>query len=529
MAGVLISLAVTPLIISEMGVEAFGVFALALSVSFLGGYASLTDLGVEAATARFIAEARSRDDIEGVNSAAASSMAFFGAIAVVAAPLLMLLAWPLTNLFGIEGELRESARVCFLYMGLQLVFELPARAFFAVLEGAQRFTLWQAVELTRSVAQAIGWVVVIALGGSVGELGAVMAGSSLLVLLLGFALAKRAVPGLNTSPLRASRAALKPLLSFGGGMFVIRLTGTLYRQMDKAIVGAAMGVKSVAVYEIANRIHAGAAMIQSVAASAIVPAAAYVREQRDMLRDMYLRGTNHAVAASLPFAIGAMILAEPLVRTWVGDDLVSAASSARLFLVYLIFTALLIVGATMVTALGRLRPVMVIAVINLAVNAVVSLALVGPYGVDGVIIGTLVGQFAAFVPLQRLIFREFDVGLAEWWRVVLAPNLPGIAAQLLTAYPLLLVARETSNVIESGSLLLVSIGCSYVAFMTLGLSRERRSQLLGTLSDAVGRGRPFEPHDKEAAIGATGPEVVPVAESTITQAATTKDREDHPT
>ena len=50
-AGVAISLILTPFIIDEVGVNGFGVWALALSISFLGGYASLADLGIEGAAA----------------------------------------------------------------------------------------------------------------------------------------------------------------------------------------------------------------------------------------------------------------------------------------------------------------------------------------------------------------------------------------------------------------------------------------------------------------------------------------------
>ena len=38
----------------------------------------------------------------------------------------------------------------------------------------------------------------------------------------------------------------------------MRVCGTLYRQMDKAIVGVALGPRLVTSYEIANRIQQGA-------------------------------------------------------------------------------------------------------------------------------------------------------------------------------------------------------------------------------------------------------------------------------
>ena len=49
---IVISLALTPFLIDGLGITAYGVFSLALSLTFFGGYAALADLGVEGAAVR---------------------------------------------------------------------------------------------------------------------------------------------------------------------------------------------------------------------------------------------------------------------------------------------------------------------------------------------------------------------------------------------------------------------------------------------------------------------------------------------
>lgn len=485
-SGVLIGLILTPFVIDGVGISAYGVFALALSLSFLGGYAAITDLGVEAATARFVAEARARDDTAGVNVAASSALVFFGAIALVVGPVIVLLSGPLVSLFGVEGDLRDAARLCFAFVGVQMFFELPARVYFAVLEGAQRFTVFQVLELTRGLAQAAGFVTVLVVDGSVAGLSAVTAAASLLMLLLGRVLAHRAVPGLRVSLRLASRAGLRPLLGYGTGLFATRLTGTLYRQMDKAIIGIGLDVRAVAVYEIANRIHTGAAMVQSVAASALLPAAAYARERVEVLREMFLRGTCYALAASLPVTLGAIVLAEPLVRTWVGERLTDAAGPTRLFLVYLVVLAVIIVGMTMVVALGEIRYVLLASIANLVLNFALSVALVGPLGVEGVILATLIAQTLMAVPVALMLMRRFAVPLSEWMARVVRPNLPGLVAQGATAWPIAWLGARADDLILVGLLLLASMATSYAAFFRFGLDGTRRAQLTGTVREALG-------------------------------------------
>jgi O-antigen/teichoic acid export membrane protein len=50
--GIAISLILTPFLIRHLGLEAYGIWVLAQSLTFFGGYAAIADLGVEAAAVR---------------------------------------------------------------------------------------------------------------------------------------------------------------------------------------------------------------------------------------------------------------------------------------------------------------------------------------------------------------------------------------------------------------------------------------------------------------------------------------------
>jgi O-antigen/teichoic acid export membrane protein len=164
----------------------------------------------------------------------------------------------------------------------------------------------------------------------------------------------------------------------------------------------------------------------------------------------------------------------------------AAIGPSRLFLVYLGFIVFNVVGSTMVVALGRLRFVGTIAGANLAVNLALSIALVHPLGVEGVILGTLIAQALAWPPLLWYLLHQFRVGLGEWLRRVIAPNLPGFAIQVALAAPLLYLANRTGSLMVVGLLALVSVGTSLGLYLMVGLGREERSLLLATLSRAAG-------------------------------------------
>jgi O-antigen/teichoic acid export membrane protein len=495
LSGVLLALVLTPFMIRELGQDGFGVWALALSFSFLGGYASLADLGIETSAARFLAEARADRDVVAASETASSAMAFFGLVALVAAPLLAALAFPLTDLFDIGGELRNDAAACFALFAAQLLFEMPARVYFAVVEGAQRYDVYQLIEFARSICQAVLFVLALVLDlGLPGLAGAVVI-SSLLVLVVGRFAARRIVPEVTIARRYLSRTRFRALFGFGSQYFLVRFMGTLYRQMDKFIVGLALGLRSVTFYEIANRIHQGAAMVQSVAASSLLPATAYLRRATETLRELYLRGTTYTVAVALPVVLAAFILAEDLIRTWVGDELTGTASSARLFLVFVAFVTVHATGTAMIVALGHMRFVIWVTLAFTLINLVVSIALVHPLGVDGVILGTLVAQAAVWLPYTLFFFRRFEVSWREWLTRVVRPNLPGIAVQAITAVPLLELAHRAPNLVVVSLYALVSVALSLAAFVWLGLRRNDRLLLLSALSGALRR-----PSDESAAV-----------------------------
>ena len=484
--GIVISLILAPFLIRHLGLEAYGIWVLAQSLTFFGGYAAIADLGVEAAAVRYVAEARAEQDAEALNQTVTSAIVFFSGVALVFTPVLILLADPFTELFDVTPAYHQAAIYVFTFVAAQLVFDLPARAFFAVLEGAQQFATFQLVLLARALVQAALFVAVILADLGIGSLGAVSFISSAVMFFAAWFLAKHAVPELHVRRRYVSRASLRKLFSFGGGLFAMRIVGTMYRHMDKLIVGIALGPRYVTVYEIANQMHLAAQTVQSVAASALTPATAYLRAQREILRDMFLRGSSYVVGFALPATVAGIIFAEPFIRTWIGESLTEAAGPARLFLLYLTFTIFHVVGLTMVVALGHIRFVLYVVTANLIVNFVISVALVDSLEVEGVILGTLVAQALAWPPMLWFFFREFGVRLGEWLRQVVVPALPGLIAQAATAGPLLYLAQRTDSLAVVALLAVVSVLVAAVAYYAVGLARDQRLLLRTTFSQAVG-------------------------------------------
>ena len=490
--GILVGLVLTPFLIHRLGLEAYGVWALALTLTFAGGYASLSELGIEGATVRYVAESSVDRDLAALNRTVCTSLAVLCAIALVIALLAIAFAHPLTLLFGVSPHLRDAATTCFALAGGQLLFELPARAFVAVLEGTQNFVVYQSVELGRALLQAALYVFVLLQGWGIVGLSVALAASSLATLVAYWILAHRAVAGLRASPLGARRAELSRLVRFGGGVLSLRLLSTVYNQMDRVIVSVALGPRPVGLYEIANKVNLGAATVASVSVSALVPAAASLRRDAALLRDMFVRGSCYTTATTLPFAVAILIFAKPLLLAWIGPGAVLATGAVRLFACYEILQTVNNVGSTMIYGVGRIRLPLMVNTVATLLNLGLSITLVYPLGFEGVIVGTLLANGLAWPVLVWYYLRVFDCSLRTWMGRVVGPNLPGLALQVGVSLALYrTVGQHTRSFVVVIALIAVSIGVSFAAFVLLGVHGEDRRAFVDTLRRAAGR-QPLE-------------------------------------
>jgi len=487
LTAIVVGLALTPFLIHRLGLQTYGVWALALTIAFAGGYASLSELGIEAATVRYVAESHAERDLAALSRSVGTSLAVFCAVAAVLAPLAVALAHPLVLLLGVPIHERHDATVCFALVGAQLIFEIPARAFVAVLEGVQRYAVYQLVESGRGLLQAALYVLAILQGRGIVGLAGAFALSSLVSLVALCIAAHRAVPGLRASPLRASRAELARVLGFGSEVFSLRILSTVYRQMDRVIIGVALGTRPVGVYEIANKVSLGVGGIGSLTASAVVPAAASLRRHGALMRDMFVRGSCYAMAVALPFEVAAFIFARPLLLSWIGPSAAPAVGAVRLFCAYGMLQSTNNVASTMIFGVGQIRLPLAVGALATLLNLGLSIALVRPLGFSGVIVGTLIANGLAWPVLVWYYLRVFDCPLGEWWRRLIAPNLPGLALQVAVSLPLYAaVGAHSRSLILTLCMVAASVAVSLAAFVSIGLRGEDRRALLHTARSAAG-------------------------------------------
>jgi O-antigen/teichoic acid export membrane protein len=211
-----------------------------------------------------------------------------------------------------------------------------------------------------------------------------------------------------------------------------------------------------------------------------------------LLRDMFVRGSCYATAASLPFAVAAFIFAKPLLLSWIGPSALPAVGAVRLFALYEALQMVNNVGSTMLYGLGRIRLPLLVNTTATLLNLALSIALVRPLGFPGVIVGTLLANGLAWPLLLWYYLRTFDCSMRTWLRRLAAPNLPGLALQIGVSLALYAtVGVHTRSLVVALSLLAASVGVSLFGFVLFGVHGEDRRAFVDTLRRALSR----SPHE----------------------------------
>lgn len=481
-ARLVVGLALTPFILRSVGTADYGVWVLVLGFSVGGGILSIFTLGIGGALVKYVAEDAARGDVAGVNRAFTASLLTYSVFGLLGALVLVAIsASPVLQWLNVPAEYATTTRLLFLLLAVQTLLELPGLAFDGILEGLQRYPTSAAIEIMRVVAWAGGVIAALAAGWGLVGLGAIQLASTALVVTALALAAKRAFPPLKLSR-GTPRATYSRILRMSNHLLVIRITAVITQQADKIIISALLTPLLLAYYNVASYPQSLVVITLGFTASVILPLASALSATGDSssLRALFLRGTKFTVAQSVPFAVGAFILAPYFIEAWVGPEFASAVLLARVWLAYPFFACLLQVGWNMMIGVGRVREVVVIQTFGAAAKVVASVALAWPFGMVGVVVGTVAGSLLSLGPYVRLFLRETRVSLSEFIREALAPGyLPALAAGVVLAAAV--AVRAPSGLVEVavyGIGELVAFGALFYAF---GMTAAERAGLLRLL------------------------------------------------
>ena len=435
-APLLVTVALTPLLLSRLGPDRFGVWSLALVV--LSTLTSL-DGGASASLSRYFAIHAARNDRDAAGRLLLASSLLFVAIGLVLALIALPLAPFFVHLVQIPAALRGEGVLVFRWLPLLVALALISDATASLLQGNGQFAGLAATMVVSSAAFAVGVIVLTQSGGLLSGLiiaaalrYAVAAGMGTLLTLRHISIRR---------PLFPSRAVVREVGRYASRMQLTAVTVFLNGEVNSLVIAVALPVRYVGLYGIG---------MQAASAARTIPLFAFPPVLTRLATTFRVEGREKAVAeferlekrwlpAVFSYGVVAVAAIGFSVPIWLGRRyLISGVAAAILLAGYMILVGLTGMRACYVRAVGRPGLETQYNLVWTAGNAVLLVPLTLLGGVPGVAIATTLSASISSVYFVLLSRRAEGLGVValepRWWLLAPAAAAVTVGGEVLLVY-----------------------------------------------------------------------------------------------
>jgi O-antigen/teichoic acid export membrane protein len=425
-------------LVRDLGEEALGFWSFFLALT---GYFGLADLGVRPAVVHFVARHDALGDRAGLARHVHAAFAVFSVGAVIFAALTAATAAWLPGSGRLGSVDPDDAMAVVWIVGLEIALTLPFNAYSAVLIGRQRFDVVGAIDLVVLALRTGVTIWLVETGHGLVALAVAHAAAGFLEIGAKTWFALRMVPGLGLSFARPDRLAVRALLSYGGWAVFTSVAMILTWQTDPIVIGLALGPAAVTHFAQPGSLAAQARAILWAACRVLAPAAGALeaRGDRAQLSQLLVQACRAMLLLYGPILAYLLALGDPFLDAWLGAGF--RGESVAVLAILALGVAAPIASQPLVQLLygvGRMRLLGVVTLLEGVANLVLSLLLVGRYGIVGVAIGTAVPGFVVHaLILPALVAKPFGLSwarlsLAVWPRPLVCGALTWLALEGLT-------------------------------------------------------------------------------------------------
>lgn len=404
----------TPYMLNVLGKAQFGIWAIAGVVT---SYAQLSDMGMTTAIVKFVAEHWKERDVNRINSIVSTAFFSFAVVgAGVVGGILLLRYFIVMNLLEVPPELQAEA--VYIVTGVIIIFyfNLLFSVYNSVLLGIQRMDVTNAISTTSKILRAMGMYLFLVSG--FGLKGLIINGAifSALTIAANVIWARKLTKDLSVHPFWFSFAELWRIIKYSVNMFIVTLVGLGQDPLNKIILAASTSLSFVSFYEIGNRVKDTLRQLFQVALMPLLPASSELKNERNKreLEVLFLSSSRMLYLFAVPSFFLVIVVAEPLVRIWLGDGYTFAARAIQFLLVGNLFSLLISPQYIILYGIGRPWVSTLVSAINGSANIILALILVPLFGYFGVLLAVLVSLFLSSILMIYLFHRTTRYSLIKY-------------------------------------------------------------------------------------------------------------------
>ena len=477
----------TPFMIPRMGQTQYGLWVL---VASFVAYGNLASLGISSAIVKYVAEYRARGESETASELIATALSIYLVLGLVMVAVAVIIAPLVPHILKVPVDQRGTTSLLVIVTAIGVAVQLPASAAASVLSGIGRFDMMNLIGSLAMLTLGVSFVVVLELGGNVVVLSAVTIPIALTFLIPTVWIIRRVAPDLRFGLRGAKRSEVKRVALFSSALFGIQVAGVVKLQSDEIVIGSALAVRNVSPYSVARRISGLPGSLAYQLVQVVLPLASRLHAEGDLgrLREVMLSGLRITTAAFSVIGGPLIIFAAPFLNAWVGPKFASAAEITVLLTCAALMQVMMLPVSGALQGMARHRPLVIFALAGAALNLGLSITLVGPLGVRGVALGTLVATGLEEAVVLVYASRVIGVGLPTVAGRALIPAL----APAIPMMGVLAAIRYTiapSTILEIALCGLVGAVVYFAFYLAMPATGDERAMAVGVVRFARRLGR----------------------------------------
>ena len=474
MVNISAALILLPFLIDRLGDGWYGTWVL---IGTILGYFTILDLGMFAASQRFISVHYGRGEWQDVNAVVSTCLVLFG-VAGLAALALVLAAAAAVPWVVSDPAAVAPIRLALIIAAIDVALFFPGGLFNGIMVAQVRFDLAALLDIAKVVTRTVLILVFLDQGYGIVALALITLATNTAERVAKAVIAWRLFPQLKLSLALFQRRRVGEYARYGIYSFVAELSEKIRFHLDVVIVGAILGAAAVTIYNIAVRLVSY--MMQFVVSGLgyMMPvfAAQAGREEWDAMRRDFLFVSKLSAVLSVICGGGLAFVGKPFIELWIGPDYGHAFVPLAILAVGVTVEMAQMPSSHLLMAVNRVGFLARLGIAEATANLALSLALAAPFGLAGVAMGTTVPLLAARLGVQpAFVCRQIGLDLRVYaWAVGGA----ALAAAALQA-PLWLMrdAVVTLPVWQAGLIVAASYAAMTVLALQLSLDRQQRTRL----------------------------------------------------
>ena len=408
LAGVGVSLILTPFVLGIVDRERYALFALCMDVLT---WLNLVDLGIGGGLQLHAARMSGKPEGERLRGLVATAVWAQAGLVIVVGVLGLGLAALFPSFFRLSPALWSEARLVMVVLLAGTMTALGTKSFFSLLVAFQQIHVDNLIRLLNLTIRTALTVVLLLAGVGIVSLAIAHVVAVAVTSSLAIFRTYRTIPGLSVRPVHAARRWLRELFGVSlwvslGGLVVI-----VTYSLDRVVAARVISVESVAVLYLTGRVYQLAQGMLAEITNTARPALAQMlgRGDRSGALRSYRRVARLSTAAGIVGALSLWSANGAFVPAWVGAaNYGGLGLDTALALNLMVFMAVLPARATLAAAL-RLRWATLPFLVEAPLNLGLALLLVRRWGLAGIAVSTTVAaSLVSLWILPLLLARHFQ-------------------------------------------------------------------------------------------------------------------------